>query len=66
MRSTPLRPPSVTIVLSFEDCAPRIYSDAQNEAEAARLCLWITGRPELAALLDKALTLREAWARRAA
>jgi hypothetical protein len=54
----PALPPSVTIVLGLES-APKILSDAQTDAEANRLCDWITSQADLVELLDKALLSRQ-------
>jgi hypothetical protein len=64
MSRRPDLPPCLLIVLPFEG-APRIYSDAQTDAESNRLCDWICSHPDLAGLLDRAIEIREAWERAA-
>lgn len=55
----PHRPPGYTIRLEYEATAPKLWSDAVNDAEAARLDAWIEAHPDLAALVDTAAELAD-------
>ena len=50
--------PAVVVRFPLEG-APRVYVDALNDEEAARLGDWLAARVEYADLVDRALALEE-------
>lgn len=51
--------PRFVIELALESRRPRVYVAAEHEGDALRLLDWLRGRPELVAVLEHALTVRE-------
>jgi hypothetical protein len=54
-----VNPPSVHIVVEFERTEPIVYADYLTDAEQVRMEAWLERRPELAALIGRAVELAE-------
>jgi len=52
-----VNPPAVVIRVEFERVEPVIYSDYLDEGDELRMAAWLERRPELAALISRALEL---------
>jgi hypothetical protein len=51
--------PAIVIRVEFERVEPVVFSDYLDDGDESRMAAWLDRRPELAALIERALELAE-------